>query len=159
MQCFGEAAQTLWLAVRRSEIGKVRLVYAELDDDFVPLAPYRKWLSESGAPWPFRDEFTVGCTVEHAGYYLTWLMAMFGTVEKSHRGLGKSRPRTSSVMALKPRPTSPAQLCSLSRVIARLTCSIVAPHNHSIRIIGDNGILEVADAGITRPPSVFAADL
>ena len=35
----GEAAQTLWLALRRNEIGKVRLVYAELDDDFVPRRP------------------------------------------------------------------------------------------------------------------------
>ncbi len=78
----GETAQTLWLALRRNEIGKPRLIYAELDDDFVSQAPYRKWRSESGAPWPFRDEFTVGCTLEHAGYYLTWLMAMFGSVSK-----------------------------------------------------------------------------
>src|SRR3569833_1211032 len=52
----GEAAQTLWLAVRRQTIGSVRLVYAELDDDFVAKAPYRAWFSQSGAPWPYRDE-------------------------------------------------------------------------------------------------------
>ena len=78
----GEAAQTLWLAVRRNEIGTIQLVYAELDDDFVPQAPYKNWQSESGAPWPYQDEFMVGCTLEHAGYWLTWMLAMFGTVEK-----------------------------------------------------------------------------
>ena len=40
----GEAAQTLWAAVRAGYPGKVRLVYAEMDDDFVPAAPYRKWV-------------------------------------------------------------------------------------------------------------------
>src|SRR4051812_30318926 len=74
----GEAAQTLWASVRRQDAGKPLLVYAELDDDYVPSAPFRKWVSESGAPWPWRDEFEVGCTVEHAGYYLSWLIAMFG---------------------------------------------------------------------------------
>ncbi|MCK5748392.1 MAG: Gfo/Idh/MocA family oxidoreductase, partial [Oricola sp.] len=76
-----EAAQTAWKALRDGEIGPVRLVYAELDDDFIPQAPYQKWFSETGAPWPAKDEFEVGCTLEHAGYYLTWLMAMFGPVE------------------------------------------------------------------------------
>ncbi len=77
----GEAAQTVWRAIRDGEIGKPRLVYAELDDNFIADAPYKKWISESGAPWPFVDEFEVGCTMEHAGYYLTWLIAMFGPVK------------------------------------------------------------------------------
>ena len=31
----GEAAQTVWAALRRNDIGVPRLVYAELDDDFI----------------------------------------------------------------------------------------------------------------------------
>jgi len=142
----GEAAQTLWLALRRNEIGKVRLVYAELDDDFVSRAPYRKWISESGAPWPFRDEFTVGCTLEHAGYYLTWLMAMFGTIETviaSSANLIVDKLGNGV-------PTAPdfscATLAFRSGIVARLTCSIIAPHNHGIRVIGDTGVLEVGEA-------------
>jgi predicted dehydrogenase len=142
----GEAAQTLWLAVRRNEIGKVRLIYAELDDDFVQQAPYRKWVSESGAPWPYRDEFSVGCTLEHAGYYLSWLMAMFGTVGKVVAG---------SAICVENKlddgsPTAPDFSCAIlyfkSGVVARLTCSVLAPHNHRIRIIGDAGVLEVDHA-------------
>ncbi len=139
----GEAAQTLWLALRQNEIGKVRLVYAELDDDFVPQAPYRKWPSESGAPWPFRDEFTVGCTLEHAGYYLTWLMAIFGTVEKVIAASANLVPDKLGDGAETASDFSCATLFFKSGLVARLTCSIIAPHNHGIRIIGDAGVLEV----------------
>ena len=139
----GEAAQTLWLALRRNEIGKVRLVYAELDDDFVSQAPYRKWVSKSGAPWPFRDEFTVGCTLEHAGYYLTWLMAFFGTVEKVVAASATLVPDKLADGSQTAPDFSSATLFFKSGQVARLTCSIIAPHNHGIRIIGNSGVLEV----------------
>ena len=142
----GETAQTLWSALRRNEIGSARLVYAELDDDFVPQAPYTKWMSESGAPWPYRDEFQVGCTLEHAGYYLTWLMAMFGTIEKVVAGSANClESRLSGCVQTAP-DFSCAILYFKSGVVARLTCSIIAPHDHRIRIIGDTGVLEVNQA-------------
>ena len=142
----GEAAQTLWMALRQNEIGKVRLIYAELDDDFVLQAPYHKWVNESGAPWPFRDEFIVGCTLEHAGYYLTWLMAMFGTIEKVSAASANLMP-DKPVEGIQTAPDySCATLFFKSGTVARLTCSIVAPHNHGIRIIGDRGVLELKEA-------------
>jgi predicted dehydrogenase len=141
-----EAAQTLWLALRRNEVGKPRLVYAELDDDFLPQAPYSNWLSESGAPWPYRDEFLVGCTIEHAGYYLTWLIAMFGTVEKVVAASANLVEDKLGDGAQTAPDFSCATLFFKSGVVARLTCSIVAPHNHRIRIIGDTGILEVDES-------------
>ena len=142
----GQAAQTLWLALRQHEIGGVRLVYAELDDDFVPQAPYKKWMSESGAPWPYRDEFQVGCTLEHAGYYLSWLLAMFGTVEKVVAGSANCLESRRSECAHSAPDFSCAILFFKSGVVARLTCSILAPHDHRIRIIGDTGVLEVDQA-------------
>lgn len=139
----GEAAQTVWKAVREGKIGKVRLIYAELDDDFITQAPYQTWRSESGSPWPYRDEFVTGCTLEHAGYYLTWLIAIFGsintvvsasatTIEDKLADGSKTAPDFSS-----------ATLFFSTGAVARLTCSIIAPHNHQLRIIGDNGTLEV----------------
>ena len=74
----GETAQTVWKALRERLVGTVRLVYAEMDDGMVFRMPYRKWTSASGTPWPAQDEFEVGCTFEHAGYYLTWFPAFFG---------------------------------------------------------------------------------
>jgi predicted dehydrogenase len=140
----GEAAQTLWLALRKNAIGRVRLVYAELDDDFLLQAPYKKWTSASGAPWPFRDEFMVGCTLEHAGYYVSWLLAMFGRVEKV-----VAASANLIVAKLCNSQTAPdfscASLFFASGVVARLTCSIVAPRDHAIRIIGDDGVLELEE--------------
>ena len=115
--------------------------YAQLDDDWISKAPYRKWVSESGAPWPYRDEFLVGCTLEHAGYYLTWLIAMFGSVDKVV---------SASEVIVKDKPvdySAPDFSCAIiyfrSGVVARLTCSIIAPHDHTMRIFGEDGILEI----------------
>lgn len=138
-----QVAQTLCLAVKQNVIGKPLLVYAELDDDFISQAPYRKWLSESGAPWPYRDEFLVGCTLEHAGYYLCWLMMIFGTVEKvvaASAELVKNKLESGEKTAP---DYSTATLFFKSGVVARLTCGIIAPHNHGLRIIGEKGTLEV----------------
>ena len=74
----GEAAQTLWAALRKGVIGQVLLAYAEMDDGLVHRRNYREWVSASGRRWPWKDEFETGCTIEHAGYHLTWLAAFFG---------------------------------------------------------------------------------
>ena len=141
----GEAAQTLWRAVRDGVAGKPLIVYAELDDDFVTQAPYRKWISESGAPWPYADEFRTGCTLEHAAYYLTWLIAMFGsvkTVVAASAALIERKLETNEAVP----DFSVATLFFESGVVARLTCSIIAPHNHRLRIMGSSGVLEIDES-------------
>lgn len=149
----GEAAQTLWRALRDERVGPVRLVYAELDDDYIPLAPYRRWFSESGAPWPAEDEFRVGCTLEHAGYYLSWLAAFFGPAQSvtsfstvTIDDKGADIPPSSTP------DFSVACIVFESGVVCRLTCSIVAPHDHRLRVVGDRGVLEVDDCWFYRTP-------
>jgi len=149
----GEAAQVLVSAVRRGVAGTPRLVYAELDDGFIPAAPYTHWRSESGAPWPHADEFAVGCTLEHAGYYLSWLIAMFGRVERVVAA-------SAEVIPDKPGSTgtpdfSVAALFFEDGPVARLTCSIAAPHDHRIRVIGDDGVLQVREAWNNAAPVRF----
>jgi predicted dehydrogenase len=141
----GEAAQTLWRAVRDGYAGRPLVVYAELDDDFVPQAPYQKWISESGAPWPYADEFRVGCTVEHAGYYLTWLIAIFGSVKRVVAASAELIEKKTNAGAVVP-DFSVATLFFESGVVARLTCSIIAPHNHRLRVIGSGGVLEMDES-------------
>jgi predicted dehydrogenase len=151
-----QAAQTVWAAVSSGEIGAPRLVYAELDDDFIPKAPYEKWMSESGAPWPAKDEFEVGCTLEHAGYYLTWLMAMFGPVESLTAASANLIPDKLPAKLGEWAPTAPdfstAALFFKNGVVARLTCSIVAPHDHRIRIMGDEGVIELDECWSNTAP-------
>jgi predicted dehydrogenase len=141
----GEAAQTMWRAVRDEVAGKSLLVYAELDDDFVSQAPFRKWISESGAPWPYADEFHVGCTLEHAGYYLTWLIAMFGSVKTVVAA--SARVVQNNGIVETPAPDfSSAILFFDAGVVARLTCSIVASHNHNLQIFGTRGVLATSES-------------
>ena len=149
-----ETAQTLAAAVRAGVAGPVRLVYAELDDGFIPQAPYKLWTSESGAQWPFEDEFRSGCTVEHAGYYLTWLISMFGSVSSVTAASASTIDK-----GLQPPCDTPdvsvGVLFFESGPVVRITCSIVAPHDHRIRVIGDAGVLEVAEAWNNQAPVRF----
>jgi predicted dehydrogenase len=147
----GQAAQTLAHAIRLGVAGVPRLIYAELDDGFVSQAPVDKWVSESGAPWPYGDEFQVGCTVEHAGYYLSWLIAMFGTVRQVVAASACLVPDKLRVSAVTP-DFSVATLFFESGPVARLTCSIVAPHDHRIRVVGDAGVLELDKAWDNAAP-------
>lgn len=141
----GEAAQTLARAVRDGVAGTPQLVYAELDDGYIPQAPVQDWRSESGAPWPWEDEFRVGCTLEHAGYYLTWLIGMFGTVRRVTAASAAVIPDKLGVTDAAP-DFSVAVLFFENGVVARLTCSIAAPHDHQIRVIGDKGVLALKKA-------------
>jgi predicted dehydrogenase len=143
----GETAQTIWKALRENAIGQVRLVYAEMDDGMVHRMPYRKWHSASGVPWPAKDEFEVGCTLEHAGYYLTWLPAFFGPAKVVSAFSSCQIPdkQTDTPLDRIAPDFSVACIKFASGVVARLTCGIIAPHDHSLRIIGDEGVLSIKD--------------
>ncbi len=148
--CLSETAQTLWKALREETVGPVRLVYAEMDDGLVHKMPYEEWVSTTGIAWPFQDEFEVGCTLEHAGYYLTWLTMFFGPAESvtafSACLIPAADKRADVTMSPSDTPDfSVACIKFASGVVARLTCSIVAPHDHSLQIIGDDGIMGIED--------------
>ncbi|MBO9671171.1 MAG: Gfo/Idh/MocA family oxidoreductase [Sphingobium sp.] len=148
----GQSAQTLREAIETGAVGTPRLVYAELDDDYISQAPVAKWMSASGAPWPIRDELKVGCTLEHAGYYLTWLMDMFGpvaTVVSASARVGE----VDHLIDESPAPDySSATLFFESGMVARLTCSIIAPHDHRLRVFGERGVAEIAQAWNNQAP-------
>ncbi len=145
----GKTAKTLSYAVKNEVCGKPKLVYAELDDGLVHKMAYKKWLSISGAPWPYRDEFEVGCTLEHAGYYLTWLLEMFGPVKSVTAFSDCIIPdKIEEEPPLSPEDTADISFGILkfeNGVVARLSTTIVAPHDHSIRIFGDKGVISVKE--------------
>ena len=140
------AAQTMWRALREGAVGKVRVVYAEFDDGPIYLMRPETWRSQSGAPWPYTHEYEAGCTVEHAGYYLTLLAAMFGPA-KSLTSFSKCLVPDKTEKPLHP-PDAPdfsvACIEFKSSVTARLTCSIVAPFDQRFRVIGDRGELSMS---------------
>lgn len=139
-----EAALTLAEAIDREVCGPVRLIYAELDDGYIPQAPYQHWISESGAPWPYEDEMRTGCTLEHAGYVLTWMIAIFGSIKSVTAFSAKTIDKGLDPACETP-DTSIGILHFESGPILRLTITIVAPHNHEVLITGDKGTLELAE--------------
>lgn len=140
-----EAAQTIWKAIRDGAIGQPKVAYAELDDNPIYLMHPEEWRNESGAPWPYLNEYQVGCTLEHAGYYLTWLAAFFGPAETVTAFSSCLVSNKTPLYMEKPDTPDFAVACIQfkSGVAARLTCSIVAPHDHRLRIIGDAGMVSV----------------
>jgi len=145
----GKAAKTLSYALKQGLCGQAKLVYAELDDGLVHKMAYKKWQSITGAPWPYRDEFEVGCTLEHAGYYLTWLMEMFGPVRSVTAFSDCVIPeKIDPEPALSPADTADISIGILkfeNGVVARLSTTIVAPHDHSIRVFGDKGVISLKE--------------
>lgn len=144
----GETAQTLWNAIENKKVGEVKLVYAEIDDGLVQRMPYRHWISDSGRPWPYKDEFEVGCTLEHAGYYVGWLTAYFGPAISVNTFASCLYPdkEIDEPLSRLSADFSVACITFQSGVVARLTCSIIARRNQLLQFFGDRGIMQVDDA-------------
>ena len=96
-----------------------------------------------GHPLANKDEYEMSCTLEHAVIHLNWLIGIFGDWKTVHafadclitgEGLGDLSPADTPDYSV-------ASLKFKNGVVARITCSIIAPHNHEIRVIGDKGVL------------------
>ncbi|WP_353929771.1 Gfo/Idh/MocA family oxidoreductase [Okeanomitos corallinicola TIOX110] len=139
-----DTAQTLWKAIREGAIGKVRLVYANFDDGMI--APKMKpwsWQTKSGAYWPAKDEFEIGCTYEHAGYFLTWLAAFFGPAQRVTAFSSCQIPDKGIPVDQMAPDFSVGCLEYNDGVVARVTAGLVAPKDKSLTVIGDDGVLFV----------------
>ena len=138
---YSDAVRTLWKAVRDGAVGKPVLVYAELDDNPAHLMNFEKVQSPTGAPWPYVEEFQQGCTFEHVGYHLVCICAMFGPAT-SVTAFSKKLIEYKTDTLLSPSDTPDYSVGCLNfenGVAARITCSIVAPRDHRLRIIGEKG--------------------
>ncbi|MFG1279759.1 Gfo/Idh/MocA family protein [Xanthobacter autotrophicus] len=138
-----DTTQTTWKAVREGAVGDVRVVYAEFEDNVIYLMQPETWKSRTGAPWPYLHEYEQGCTVEHVGYHLTSLCAIFGPVE-SVTAFSKLAFPDKTDLHLDPADTPDFSVACLnfrSGVVARVTCSIGTPQDHRMRIVGNKGML------------------
>jgi predicted dehydrogenase len=139
-----ETAQTMWKTLREGQIGRARLVFAELHEGLIT-DEYKEWRSESGTQWPADDEFETGCTLEHVGYYLGWLTSFFGpAIHVASFGRVLNRDKGASGQCATPDYTV-GNIEFASGVVARISCSLYAPKEHLLRIIGDDGVLWVEE--------------
>lgn len=133
-------------------VGMPRLVYAEMEDGPVFRDKWTTWRSRSGAKWPGKHEFEIGCTLEHSGYALSWLVSLFGPVESltafsalafPDKGAGTEKLRMGPDFSV-------GCLNFRSGMVARLTCGLAAPRDRSLTILGDEGTLTVRDLWDSR---------
>lgn len=139
----GATSQTMWKAVVDGAAGDVRLVYAEFDDNPIYLMSPEGWRSRSGAPWPYRHEYEMGCTWEHVGYHLSWMCAIFGPV-RAVTAFSKVTVPDKTDKPLNPPDTPDFSVACLDfdcGVVGRVTCSIAAPYDHRMRIVGNRGMI------------------
>ncbi len=149
-----ETAQTIWKALREKAIGTVHAVYAEMDGGLIYRSGYKEWVNELGMPWPYKDEFEVGCTIEHAGYPISWLTAFFGPVETVTAFATCQIPDLQTDVDLEIIPPDLTVACMKfkSGIVTRLTSSWIAPNDHSIRIFGDTGVISTGDVWAPKSP-------
>ncbi|MCE2576771.1 Gfo/Idh/MocA family protein [Komagataeibacter sp. FNDCR2] len=133
--------------IKKGQIGRPTLVYAEMEDGPVFMANWQKWRSRSGAPWPGAHEFEIGCTLEHAGYALTWLIGLFGPVAHISAFSALTFPdKGKETRNVKLAPDfSVGCLVFRNGVVARLTCGLAAPRDRSMTILGEKGAIAVRD--------------
>ncbi|MEQ8741505.1 MAG: Gfo/Idh/MocA family oxidoreductase, partial [Hoeflea sp.] len=142
-----DAQQLTAQLIGEGRIGTPRLAYAEMEDGPVFKDNWRDWRSRSGAKWPGLHEFEIGCTLEHAGYGLSWLVALFGPVAGgqafSALAFPDKGPGTEGLSLAA--DFSVGCLSFESGVTARLTCGLAAPRDRSLTIVGDEGTIVVRD--------------
>lgn len=142
---YSDSIYTLWKAIREGAVGKPVLIYAELDDNPAHLMSLDQVRSPTGAPFPYQEELQEGCTVEHVAYHLVWLCAIFGpAIALTATADCLVRPKLDEPLSPDDTPDiSIACLRFANGVVARITCSWVAPRNHSFCVIGDRGMIAV----------------
>ena len=142
----GPTAQTLWKLLDENTVGRVPLVYAEMDDGPVFLMNPQNWKSRAGAPWPYKGEFELGSALEHLGYTLSWLVAFFGpAVSVTAFSKALVPHKMPDMEAVQTPDFSVALITHASGVVSRVTCGIVAPVDRGMRIIGEEGVLSITD--------------
>lgn len=140
-----EMAETVKHHLAQNPIGKIYAVYAEMDDGLMHKMAYEKWRNDFGIPWPGKNEFESGSTLEHAGYTLCLLQKWFGNA--NIKSVTQHRTITDKIIPLHKHTAdfSCAVLEYDNNIIARVTCSIIAPKDRKIRIFGEKGLITIGD--------------
>lgn len=138
---YSDTVRTMFQAIEDGAIGKPLLVYAELDDNPIHLMEFEKVKSPTGAPWPLVEEIHEGCTYEHLGYHLVWICGLLGpAVSVTAFSSELIEHKTEGLPARVGTPDySVAILHFANGATARITCSVVAPRDHRMRVIGHEG--------------------
>ena len=147
------SAQNMLREINTHSIGQPRLAHIEMEDGPIHLMGADNWKNNFGIPWPVQSEFTLGSSLEHLGYALSWAIFLFGSVENcigsSYCVLPEKKVGQGIYSSI---DYSVAVLKHQSGVVTRITCGIVAPKNRGITITGDKGYLHLEDIWDNKSP-------
>ncbi|WP_191083229.1 Gfo/Idh/MocA family protein [Roseococcus microcysteis] len=142
--------QEMAALVEAGRLGRPLMAQAEMDDGLIPFQGHEAWRSASGAPWPAADEFEMGCVLEHAGYQIGPLVTLFGPVREVVAMPAQLLPEKGEGLG----PMNPDFSVGVLRfdhgVVARLSLSIIAPHNRLLRVVGTQGFATIPDVWDNR---------
>ncbi len=144
----GAQAQTVWQLLKERVIGEPYSFSARLHEGLLHKElGHGGGTSPSGILWPWKDELEVGCTLEHAGYYLTWLTAFFGPVESvvSQAAVCVKDKRTREPLDIQTPDFTSAVLTFRSGIVGTISCSIVMPNDRGLTIVGEEGTISTDD--------------
>ena len=142
-------------AVRGGAIGRSASSTPSYDDGMIAQRAPLEVALASGAHWPAKDEFEIGCTYEHAGYYLTVLpqsrsghsVTAFSSLQIEDKGYPVD------VMA----PDFSVGCIEYDDgVVARVTAGLVAPRSKSLTIVGTDGVIIVPYLRDDRSPILIS---
>lgn len=139
----GSVAERVHCCLNRGVIGQPLLAYANLDDGAVYRMRYQNWVRAYGAPWPARHEFTLGCVIEHAAYQVSLLSRFFGPATELVACSSTLVPNKWAGERCGGIDFALSGLRFANGAFARLTCSVIAPRDRSLTIVGEEGVIEI----------------
>ncbi|GEO82951.1 Gfo/Idh/MocA family protein [Pararhodospirillum oryzae] len=142
-----EGVQTLARALRAGKLGRPLVAYAEMDTGRIPAGEPGAWRSLSGAPWPAKDEYELGCALGDAGYQLAPLVQLFGPVRRVTALSACRLPEKGESVGAQPgAPDLSMGLLEFDDgVVARLSVSTLAPADRSLRVVGSSATATLGD--------------
>ena len=139
----GLAAEKVHSCLRRGVIGRPLLAYANLDDGAVHRMRFQNWVRDYGAPWPARQEFALGCVIEHAAYPVSLLSRFFGPATELIASSSTLVPDKLAGERCGGVDFALGGLRFANETFARLTCGIIAPKDRSLTIVGEEGVIGI----------------
>jgi predicted dehydrogenase len=140
--------------LRAGLIGDIKIIKSAIHEGPVHQMRFDKWISCSGAPWPAKNEFEVGCGFEHGSYVLDMVLALMGT---------PNNLKYSSALIYPQKVVTESPAIDWMDITleypdsrkAKIELSIVESEDHSFRIIGDKGELIIEDVWMANSPIIL----
>ena len=142
---YSSASSDLKTALTNNKIGTPKLAYINYEAGMTHLLGYEKWVSATGALWPAKEEFELGCLQEHGGYVLTLACWLWGEVEHVSLISDLIFPDKGLVKGQFAPDLNILYIQFKSGMKVKASVGMVATPDRTLTIYGDEGSLHIRD--------------